>query len=91
MPGRRYRHDFYWPDARLAVEVNGGLYLPRGAHSGGTGAERDYEKAALTALEGIQTLFVSGRHVKTGKALEWITALLMQRYAPRTHGGTGCE
>ena len=76
VPGRRFKHDFYWPQARIAVEVNGGLFLPRGAHSGGTGAERDYEKAALTLLQGVSTVFVSGRHVRQGTALAWIEALL---------------
>ena len=76
VPLRRFRWDFYWPQAKLGVEVNGGLWLPRGAHSGGSGTERDYEKAALGALQGVWTLFVSGRQIKSGQALGWIEALL---------------
>ena len=76
MPGRRFKHDFYWESARLAVEVNGGTWIPGAAHSGGAGIERDYEKAALTALQGVWTLFVSGRQVRSGQALAWIEALL---------------
>lgn len=93
VPGRRFRHDFYWPEARLAVEVQGGLWLPKGAHTGGS-QEKDFEKAALTLLQGITTLFVSGRHVKQGTALAWIEALLNRSGATcgqRTHGGAGCE
>lgn len=75
VPGRKFRADLYFPEARLAVEVHGGIYM-QGRHSRGTGQESDYEKAALTALQGIWTLFVSGRHVRTGTALAWIEALL---------------
>ena len=76
VPLRRFRHDFYWPNARLAVEVNGGTWIPGAAHSGGAGIERDYEKAALTALNGVWTLFVSGRQVRSGQALAWIEGIL---------------
>ena len=92
VPGRRFKHDFYFPDARLAVEVQGGLWIPKGAHSGGAGSERDYEKAALTALQGVWTLFVSGRHVRAGQALAWIEALLLRSGVTserRTQDGAG--
>ena len=75
VPGRRFAHDFYWPRQRLAVEVNGGTWT-KGAHSSGAGIERDYEKNALTLLEGVRTLFVSGRQVRSGQALTWLVALL---------------
>ena len=93
VPGRKFRADLYFPEARLAVEVHGGIYT-QGRHSRGTGQESDYEKAALTALQGIWTLFVSGRHVRTGTALAWIEALLHRsgvNYGLRMHGGQGCE
>jgi hypothetical protein len=94
VPGRRFRHDFYWPSARLAVEVNGGTWIPGTAHSSGAGIERDYEKAALTALNGVWTLFVSGRQVRSGEALAWIEALLHRtgvRSEPKMPGGAACE
>jgi len=75
VPGRKFAHDFYWPRQRLAVEVNGGTWRP-GAHSSGAGIERDYEENALTLLEGVRTLFVSGQQVRSGEALTWIHALL---------------
>lgn len=87
VPGRRFKADFYFPEARLCVEVQGGLFLPRGAHSGGTGAERDYEKAALTALEGVWTLFVSGRQVRSGQALAWIAKLITLRCGKSMQNG----
>jgi very-short-patch-repair endonuclease len=42
-PPRRFRWDFAWPDHRVAVEVDGGLFV-NGRHSRGAGVERDMEK-----------------------------------------------
>jgi hypothetical protein len=84
VPSRRFRHDFYWPSYGLAVEVNGGTWIPGTAHSNGAGIERDYEKAALTALAGVWTLFVSGRQVRSGQALAWISALITRNSGSAT-------
>jgi len=45
-PGRRWRFDFAWPDYRVALEVEGGIWRKggKGAHSGGAAIERDIEK-----------------------------------------------
>ena len=48
--GRRYRVDFCWPDAKLALEVEGGTWIG-GSHSRGSGIETDCEKSALLAIE----------------------------------------
>ena len=48
---RRYRLDFAWPDARLGLEVDGGIWT-RGAHGRGTGIERDQWKTNLAAACG---------------------------------------
>ena len=77
VPGRKFKSDLSWDEPHwLSVEVNGGLWLPKGGHTTGRGAERDYEKCALTALAGYRTVFVSPGQVKSGKALAWIEALL---------------
>lgn len=78
IPARRFRFDLAWPAHRLAVEVDGGLYVG-GRHSRGPGAEADMEKAALAIALGYRVLRVSPRHVRDGRALAWIEAALGAR------------
>jgi hypothetical protein len=42
--GRRWRLDFAYPEKRIGIEVQGGIYV-RGAHSRGTGL-REAERCA---------------------------------------------
>lgn len=70
-PTRRRRADFAWPDKRLMVEVEGGHFVG-GRHTRGTGFEADCEKYAEAALAGWKVIRVTGTHIKSGEALEWI-------------------
>lgn len=42
-PKRKWRFDFAWPEHRVALEVEGGIWTG-GAHGRGTGITRDIEK-----------------------------------------------
>jgi hypothetical protein len=77
IPGRKFAFDFAWAEQRLAVEVQGGIFLPKGAHTSGPGVTRDCEKGALAMLAGYRPLSVTGEHVRSGRALAWIEALLL--------------
>lgn len=49
-PTRKWRLDYAWPDVRLAVEIEGGVYT-NGRHTRGHGFVKDMEKYnALTEL-----------------------------------------
>ena len=69
VPGRRFRWDFAWTDARVLVEINGGTYARMG-HSTGTGIARDYEKSNLAVLAGWRTFVFDRRMVEAGTALD---------------------
>lgn len=69
VPGRRYRWDFAWPEARVLVEINGGTYAHMG-HSTGPGIARDYEKSNLAMLAGWRTFVFDRRMVEAGTALD---------------------
>jgi len=43
---RRFRFDFAWPEYKVALEVEGGVWS-RGAHGRGSGIVRDIEKYNL--------------------------------------------
>lgn len=50
-PDRKFQFDFAWPDHKVALEVEGGIWV-RGAHGRGTGIKRDIEKYNLAASNG---------------------------------------
>lgn len=77
IPGRRFEADFYFPKLRLVVEVDGGLWMPRGGHTSGSGAKRDRERDILAYVSGrVLTIRVASDHVKSGEALEWVKQIL---------------
>ena len=74
-PVRQFRADLAWIDARLLVEVDGGLYV-QGGHSRGAGRERDYARDAEAMMLGWRVLRVSPRQVKNGQAAAWVRSVL---------------
>jgi very-short-patch-repair endonuclease len=75
IPGRKFRFDFAFMKERLLVEINGGTYS-KGAHSTGTGINRDYEKGNLAVLNGWRVLSFDTKMVKSGAALEVVEKLI---------------
>jgi very-short-patch-repair endonuclease len=74
---RKWRFDFAWQSVRLAVEVQGGIWLgSRGSHTSAKGRERDCEKNNEAALDGWRVLQVTSTHIKSGEAVAWIERAL---------------
>jgi very-short-patch-repair endonuclease len=74
-PTRKFRFDHAWPDKKLAMEIDGGLYV-NGGHSRGAAREHDYEKDAEALMLGWRVLRVSRGQFRDGHAAYWITKLL---------------
>jgi acetyl esterase/lipase len=83
---KRWRADFYLGafmgsntclecGRPILVEIDGGGFV-QGRHGRGVGMEGDAEKQSAAAILGFRVLRVTPRHVKNGKALEWIQAAL---------------
>lgn len=70
-PTRKFRFDFAFPGARLAAEIDGGIWSG-GRHVRGSGVESDCTKQNLATLAGWRLLRFTGRHVKSGEALQTI-------------------
>ena len=68
-PTRRWRLDFLI--GKLAVEIDGGLFV-NGGHNRGVQRQKDYEKDAEAWLRGIHVMRVSSGQVKSGQALQWV-------------------
>lgn len=81
-PDRKWRFDLAWPDRKLAVEIEGGVWStdggkpcqlcgehPKGAHGRGTGILRDIEKGNAAQLLGWTLIRVTTRQVEDGDAV----------------------
>lgn len=73
-PGRRWRSDFAWPDARLLVEVDGGTYGAGRAsgHTSVSGMARDREKDAHAAILRYHVIRVDSKAVRSGQGADWV-------------------
>ena len=74
---RRWRADFAFPDHKLLIEFEGGIYT-QGRHTRGKGYENDLEKYNTATLLGFRILRFSASQGKSGKALSMIEQALNQ-------------
>jgi very-short-patch-repair endonuclease len=64
-PTRKFRFDFAWPEFRLGLEIDGGIWTG-GRHVRPKGFLRDQEKTNLAAVEGWAVLRVTPQDFQTG-------------------------
>lgn len=69
--GKRYRADFCWPDYKLIVEINGGIFMKRGAHAMPTKIVSDMVRQQHATLLGYYMLAFTPDDVTSGHAIEW--------------------
>lgn len=74
-PTRKWRFDFSWPDRKLAVEVEGGIWT-QGRHNRGAGFAGDVAKLNEATLMGWRVLRVTDRMIKDQSALVAIVRAL---------------
>lgn len=67
IPGRKFQCDLVWQSARLVVEVQGGVWLPKGGHTGGKGQIDDMFKLNTLQLLGWRVLQVTPQQVQSGE------------------------
>ena len=74
-PVRRWRFDFAWPDQKLAVEVEGGVFS-NGRHSRGKGFTEDCVKYNQAVLLGWRVLRFTTAQITQNEAVEIIKSAL---------------
>lgn len=79
-PVRRWRFDFAWPELRLAVEVEGGVYS-HGRHNRPQGFIGDTEKYNAAAEAGWTVLRYTGTAIRSGNAVEQVRTIIDERLA----------
>lgn len=72
---RLFRFDFAWPKAKVALEVEGGVFI-RGAHGSISGIKRDLEKYNLAASLGWRIFRVLPQDVCMQKTIELLLEAL---------------
>lgn len=86
-PKRKWRFDYAFPDERVAIEIDGGLWnayggLHSGRHSGGIGQKKDMEKMnAAAELGWIVLHYTPEEKMKANTLLQiWNTIKNRRRY-----------
>lgn len=74
-PPRRYRADFAYPERKLLIEVEGGVWT-RGRHTRGKGFQDDCFKYNLAVEKGFRVLRFTGDMIKDGSAINTIEKVL---------------
>lgn len=81
-PTRKFRFDFAWPDHKLGLEIDGGVWTG-GRHTRPKGFIRDQEKTNLAAVEGWQVLRVTPQDFDTGAVYTTLQNWFKNRGATR--------
>lgn len=74
-PTRRWRFDFCWPEKKVALEVEGGIWNG-GRHTRGSAFIADCDKYNAATLAGWKVYRVTTNHVKSGDVVELIQRAL---------------
>lgn len=74
IPKRKFRLDFAYPDIKMGLEIDGGIYN-RKAHGSITGILRDIEKSNLGLVEGWSVLRIPNDKILDSKYLKMIEKL----------------
>lgn len=63
-PTRKWRFDYAWPDAGVAVEVQGGIWT-QGRHTRGAALKKEWEKLNTAAARGWRILYCEPKELMT--------------------------
>lgn len=78
-PTRKWRFDLAWPDIKVAVEYQGGIFSRRASHSSISGIQRDQEKSNEAQLHGWIVIYANAFTVKSGQAVDWVNRAIALR------------
>ena len=76
-PDRKWRFDFAFIPEKLAVEIEGGVWLGKnGGHTSGTGYTNNLEKYNEAVMLGWKILRFTPEAVKSGRAIQIVRVVL---------------
>ena len=77
---RKWRFDYAWPEYKIALEVEGGIWT-RGRHTRGAGFLKDIEKYNAAAALGWLVLRTTPKGLLTSDTVELLRCTMKQRAA----------
>ena len=80
---RRWRFDYCWPHAKVALECDGGVWTG-GRHTSGSGFTKDMEKFNEAGLLGWRIFRVTPQQVKNGQAIVLLERIFEKRIDAKT-------
>lgn len=81
-PPRRWRFDYAWRQARVAVEIDGGVWT-RGRHTRGAGFLKDCEKLNHASLDGWRVFRFTPKQITAGDCLPILQSALARFWENR--------
>jgi len=89
-PARRWRFDRAWPDCKVALEINGGTFLPaKHGHTNGAHLHGEYEKLNAAQILGWLVIQCDTWHVRDGEVVTFVFDALASRGAITTQLNVG--
>lgn len=76
IPKRKFEADFYWPELKLVVECDGGVWLPSGGHTTGAGYTSDRYRDLIALSHGIITLRFVSSQIHKGDAIAYLSSVI---------------
>jgi very-short-patch-repair endonuclease len=77
-PERMWRLDWAWPEAKIALEIDGGTWTG-GRHTRGKGYAEDCRKLNEATAMGWSILRVTPEMIDSGEAFGWLERVLASR------------
>lgn len=74
-PTRKWRFDYCWPDRKVALEIEGGVFV-KGRHTRGVGYLKDMEKYSEAAILGWCVVRCTPQQLNDGSAFTWVKRAL---------------
>jgi len=74
-PERKWRFDFAYPNKKIGIEIEGGLFM-QGRHSRGTGYVADCEKYNQAALLGWRVIRFTEKDLRRGDCCKIVETIL---------------
>lgn len=96
-PGRKWRADYCWPQHKLAVEIDGGVFMRGGGgrHNHPGGFKKDQEKRNAYAMLGYRVMTFRPEEARNGKAAQlvrhWFAVWTTEQVGKPNEGDQVCR